>query len=259
MLTEDRQLRILSTVRDRGFVTVQELCANLAVSEATVRRDLDALSRAGRLRRLRGGAGDVMGTIRPERDLRSFSEVAQSAPEAKRSIGKAAAQIVNDGDVIGLDSGTTVAAMCEFLMEKSLTVVTTSLAVVEALGQAPAVDIVVIGGLLRTNYRSMVGTWAEQMMSQLRIDKAFLGTSGVALDGSVLDTTPSEVPVKRALMACASSAHLLADAEKFPGSGFLRVCGLEQFASLITDALPEGLVIPEETVLSVAHSEETTK
>lgn len=259
VLTEDRHLRIVSAVRDRGFVTVQQLCEALGVSEATVRRDLDALSKAGKLRRLRGGAGDAMGTIRPERDLRSFSEVAESASHAKRAIGRAAAQLVEDGDVIALDSGTTVAAMCQVLADKSLTVVTASLAVVEALAQAPAVDLVVVGGLLRSNYRSMVGTWAEQMLSQMRVDKAFLGTAGVANDGSVLDSTPSEVPMKRALMRCASSSYLLADAEKFPGSGFLRVSGLDAFSHLVTDAKPQGLAIPDETALVVARSEEQTK
>ncbi|MDU7359854.1 MAG: DeoR/GlpR family DNA-binding transcription regulator [Propionibacteriaceae bacterium] len=257
MLTEDRQLRIVSAVRDRGFVTVQELCETLDVSEATVRRDLDALAKAGKLRRLRGGASDALGTIRPERDLRSFKEVAASASEAKRAIGAAAAGCVEDGDVIALDSGTTVAAMCEQLAERSLTVVTASLAVVDALQHARAVDLVVVGGLLRSNYRSMVGTWAEQMLGQVRVDKAFLGTSGVAADASVLDSTPSEVPIKRALMRSARSAYLLADVEKFPGSGFLRVGGLESFDYLVTDARPEGVAIPEETKLVVANSEET--
>lgn len=244
-------------MRERGFVTVAELCSMLDVSEATVRRDLDALSRSGQLRRLRGGAGDVKSTVQPERDLRSFGEVAATAPEAKRRIAARAAAMIEDGEVVGLDSGTTVASMCPYLLDRSLTVVTASLAVVQALEQAPAIDIVVIGGLLRPNYRSIVGTWAEQMLGQIRLDKAFLGTSGVGADTAVLDSTPSEVPIKRALMAAAAKAYLLADDQKFPGSGFLRVCGLEDFASLITNEQPKGLLIPDGTQLQVVTMEET--
>lgn len=250
MLTEDRHLRILAAVRDRGFVTVADLCAMLGVSEATVRRDLDALSKAGQLRRLRGGAGDVKGTIQPERDLRSFTEVAASATGAKGAIGKRAAELIEDGDVIGLDSGTTVAAMCPHLRDRSLTVVTASLAVVQALESAASIDLLVVGGLLRANYRCMVGTWAEAMIQQIRMDKVFLGTSGVAADGAVLDSTPSEVPIKRALLSSSASAFLLADAEKFPGSGFLQVCPADRFDAVVTDAAG-GLSIPDDMEVEV--------
>ena len=157
MLSEDRQLRITTMVRDRGFVTVSQLCDMFGVSEATVRRDLDSLADAGQIRRVRGGAGNVRGTVRPEPDLRNFADVALTASEAKRSIARKAAALVEDGDVIAMDAGTTVAAMCPFLMQRSLTVVTASLAVVDALSSVQDIDLVVVGGILRPNYRSMVG------------------------------------------------------------------------------------------------------
>lgn len=248
VLTEDRHLRIVASVRERGFVTVAELCSILAVSEATIRRDLDTLSREGLLRRLRGGAGDLGGSIQPERDLRHFAEVAQSAPAAKQAIARRAATLIEDGDVVGLDSGTTVAALAPLLAERQITVVTSSLAVVQALESAPAVDLMVVGGIVRSTYRSMVGTWAESMLRQVRLDKAFLGTSGVSLDGTVLDTTPSEVPIKRGLMASSERCYLMADAEKFPGSGFLSVCHVTRFDALITDRDPHLLLDNDSSV-----------
>lgn len=245
MLTEDRQLRIISHVRDRGFATVAELCQLYGVSEATIRRDLDALAEQGQVRRLRGGAGDIKGTVRPEPDLRSFAEVAASASKEKQAIARRAASLVEDGDVIALDAGTTVAAMCPFLANRSVTVATSSLPVIEALESAPAVDVIVVGGVLRPSYRSMVGHLAESMLGQLRFDKAFLGAAGVMADGGVMDSTPSEVPIKRALLASSREAYLLADAEKFPGEGFLRICELAEFQALVTDREPEDLKLPE--------------
>ncbi|WP_296138040.1 DeoR/GlpR family DNA-binding transcription regulator [uncultured Tessaracoccus sp.] len=246
MLSEDRQLRITTMVRDRGFVTVSQLCDMFGVSEATVRRDLDSLADAGQIRRVRGGAGNVRGTVRPEPDLRNFADVALTASEAKRSIARKAAALVEDGDVIAMDAGTTVAAMCPFLMQRSLTVVTASLAVVDALSSVQDIDLVVVGGILRPNYRSMVGILAEQMLAQIKVDKVFLGTSGIADDGSVMDTTPSEVPIKQALLRSARHRYVLADAEKFEGGGFLKVCGLDRVDALITDGdveLPDDVEV----------------
>lgn len=247
MLSEERHQAIASALRRSGAVTVAALSTRLEVSEATIRRDLDVLAEAGVLRRVRGGATDVRGSVRPEADLRSFADVAGSATAAKRAIAACACAQVEDGEVIALDIGTTVAAMCPLLAERSLTVVTASLAVVRSLAAAPGIDIMILGGLLRPNYDSMVGTLTESALGQVRVDRAFLGAAGVRPDGSVLDSTPSEVPIKRGLLDVAASSYLLADHEKFPGSGFLEVARLSRFTALITDRspLPIGITLPE--------------
>jgi DeoR family transcriptional regulator, fructose operon transcriptional repressor len=253
MLSEERHEGIVAVVRRHGSATVGRLSADFAVSEATIRRDLELLSESGAVRRVRGGACDVRGSIRPEADVRAFWDVAATAPSAKRRIAERAVARIEDGDVIALDIGTTVAAMCPLLVTRSLTVVTASLAVVKALADAPGIDIVVLGGLLRPNYQSLVGTLTEAALRQVRVDVAFLGTSGVRPDGTVLDSTPSEIPVKRGLLDVSTSAYLLADQEKFPGSGFLEVAPLERFTGLITDRSPhpDELTLPEGEELEV--------
>src|SRR5699024_8826036 len=112
---------------------------------------------------------------------------------------------------------------------------------------SPDIDIVRLGRPLRPYHGSLVGTLTESALSQLRVDLAFLGTSGVRADGAVLDSTPSEVPTKRGLLEAATSSYLLADHEKFPGSGFLEVAPLSRFAGLITDRspLPIDITLPE--------------
>ena len=177
----------------------------------------------------------------------AFADVATSASAAKQAIAEVAAEQIRDGEVIALDIGTTVAALCPLLLERSLTVVTASLAVVRALAEAPGIDIVVLGGLLRPNYHSLVGTLTESALRQVRVDAAFLGTSGVRADGTVLDSTPSEIPIKRGLLDVSTRSYLLADHEKFPGSGFLEVTPVERFDALITDRplTPTHLSPPE--------------
>ncbi|WP_193105520.1 DeoR/GlpR family DNA-binding transcription regulator [Brachybacterium sp. FME24] len=253
MLSEERHESIVALVRRYGSATVGRLSADFAVSEATIRRDLDLLSTSGAVRRVRGGACDVRGSIRPEADVRAFADVAASASSAKRQIAERAVGCIADGDVIALDIGTTVAAMCPLLADRSLTVVTASLAVVKSLADAPNIDIVVLGGLLRPNYQSLVGTLTESALRQVRVDAAFLGTSGIRPDGTVLDSTPSEVPVKRGLLEVSTTCFLLADHEKFPGSGFLEVASLGRFTALITDrpSHPDALTLPEGEDLEV--------
>lgn len=247
MLSEERHQAIAAIVRRRGTATVAALAAELGVSEATVRRDLEVLAEAGALRRVRGGATTVHGSVRPEADPRSFADVAGTATAAKQAIAGRACSLIEDGEVIALDIGTTVAAMCPLLAERSLTVVTASLAVVRSLATAPGIDIVVLGGLLRPNYDSMVGTLTESALAQVRVDRAFLGAAGVRPDGAVLDSTPSEVPIKRGLLEVAARSYLLADHEKLPGSGFLEVARLPRFTALVTDRapLPVDITLPE--------------
>ncbi|AXK46727.1 DeoR/GlpR family DNA-binding transcription regulator [Brachybacterium saurashtrense] len=247
MLSEERHQAIAAALRRQGTVTVAALSTDLRVSEATVRRDLDALAEAGSLRRVRGGAAAIRGSVRPEADPRSFEDVAGTATVAKQQIAARACTLIEDGEVIALDIGTTVAAMCPLLVERSLTVVTASLAVVRSLAAAPDIDIVILGGLLRPNYDSMVGTLTESALGQVRVDRAFLGAAGVRTDGAVLDSTPSEVPIKRGLLDVAAAAYLLADHEKFPGSGFLEVARLTRFTALVTDRppLPFDIALPD--------------
>src|SRR5690625_564360 len=97
MLSEERHQAIVSAIRRAGAVTVAGLSARLDVSEATVRRDLALLAEAGALRRVRAGATDVRGSVRPEADLRSFADVAGSATAAKQAIAKRACSLIDDG------------------------------------------------------------------------------------------------------------------------------------------------------------------
>lgn len=252
MLTDVRQRRIAELVLQQGSASIPELSKYLDVSEATVRRDLGYLADRGVVDRVRGGACRPR-AIRPEPDSAAFEVVAGQEPAEKRAIARAAAGLIEDRDVVALDIGTTVFAMCPYLRNRDITVVTSSLAVVRELADAPSIDLVVMGGLLRSNYQSMVGVLTESCLRQVRVDIAFLGAAGIRPDGAVLDSTPSEVPIKRATIDIATRTWLLADHNKFPGSGFLEIAPITAFAGLITDRRPtsDQLALPPNSPLEV--------
>ncbi|SCL34786.1 transcriptional regulator, DeoR family [Micromonospora rhizosphaerae] len=229
MLPVSRHEQIVRRVRSSGVVSVSSLAADLGVSASTIRRDLQVLNAHGALRRIRGGAGSVQVEEVP------FAEVAAVAPDEKEAVARCAAEMVSDGEVLLLDIGTTTARLARHLRGRRVTVITSSLAVVDELRDDEAVELLVLGGILRRNYLSMVGMLTEDALRQLRAHRLFLGTSGIRPDGQIMDTTLVEVPVKKAMIAAAEQTVVVADRGKFPGSGLLPVCGPEEVDVIITN------------------------
>ena len=223
-----RRLEILRAVRS-GSTHVTDLAQSFGVSEMTVRRDLRALARDGKLERVRGGA--VNAGVEPP-----FEQTIVERFEAKDRIGAAAAGLVADGQTVMIDIGTTTLQAAHHLHGRVITVVTTSLAVYEELVPDPAVELLLPGGIVRRNYRSLVGVIAEDSLRQLRADVLFLGTSAVDGELAVWDSTMVEVPIKRAMIAAAERVVLLADAAKFAMSGSVRVCEAGVIDHVVTDA-----------------------
>jgi DeoR/GlpR family transcriptional regulator of sugar metabolism len=231
MIPAQRRQEILRAVKS-GSTHVNDLAQSFGVSEMTVRRDLRELAREGKLERVRGGA------VNPEGE-KPFEETVVERYEAKNRIGAAAAALVLDGQTVMIDIGTTTLQAAHHLHGRRLTVVTTSLAVYEELLPDHAIELLLPGGLVRRNYRSLVGMLAEDSLRQLKADVLFLGTSSVDERLAVWDDTMVEVPIKRAMIEAAERVVLLADAEKFSATGIVRVCEAGAIDHIVTDgALP---------------------
>jgi DeoR/GlpR family transcriptional regulator of sugar metabolism len=231
VLPASRHGEILRIVRSSGIVSVESLASGLGVSPSTIRRDLQALDASGALRRVHGGAGSIA-----DLDVDApFTQVAAVGQVEKERIARRAAELVEDGDVLLIDIGTTTARLAGHLRNRRVTVITPSLAVVDALRDADCVELLVLGGILRRNYLSFVGVLTEQALREVRAHRLFLGTSGVRPDGTVMDSTLVEVPVKQAMIAAAEQTVLLADRSKFPGTGLSPVCGPDAVDVLVTD------------------------
>ncbi|KNX39287.1 DeoR/GlpR family DNA-binding transcription regulator [Luteipulveratus halotolerans] len=243
-----RQAAALQHLRTHGLTAVEDLAARLESSASTIRRDLAELERAGRVVRVHGGATVPEGDTTADEPV-PFARVATHELRAKQAIARRAARLVQDGDVVLLDIGTTTLALAHELRGRRITVVTSSLAVLDELRPDPTVELILLGGALRRQYHSLVGVLTEDALRQVRATVVFLGTSGVTADGSVLDTTLVEVPVKRAMLGCGARTVLLADHSKLPGSGTLRVCGLDAVDTLVTDRHPPAATLAAWTEL----------
>ncbi|MBC3763145.1 DeoR/GlpR family DNA-binding transcription regulator [Quadrisphaera oryzae] len=229
MLAERRHQMILSIVRADGPVSITALVDRLGQSAATIRRDLIALDEEGLLKRVYGGAVPL-----PERD-EPFAQVADVRVPEKEAVALACAEMVQDGQTVLLDIGTTALRVATHLRGRPITVITTNMAVFDELRDDDAVELVVLGGVHRRQYRSLVGFLAEDALRQVRADVLVLGTSGISPDGSVMDTTIVEVPIKRAMIAASERVVLAADASKFPGSGIARVCDAGALDVVVTE------------------------
>jgi DeoR/GlpR family transcriptional regulator of sugar metabolism len=228
VLPQRRHAEILQCLTKDGSASITALCERLSTSAATIRRDLIWLEGEGVLTRVHGGA------VLSHAHERPFVQVAYEHPHAKDAVAKAAANLVQDGEAVLLDIGTTAHRLAAHLHGRSITVLTSNLAVYEELADDSAVELILLGGIVRRNYRSMVGFLTEDALRQVRADRVFLGASGVRGDGSVMDDTVVEVPLKRAMLAAGDHVVLLTDADKFPGCGVARVCGAEELDMVVT-------------------------
>lgn len=233
VLAEQRRHEVLEAVRGRTGVQTAALAERFGVSQMTIRRDLDELARRGLVQRVRGGALEA-GFLRHEPP---FDESCRDREEHKDRVGAAAAAMVEPGDTIIIDIGTTALALARHLHRREgLTVVTNNLAVYEELVDDEAVDLLLLGGLVRRNYRSLIGFLTEDALTGVRADTAFIGISGISPDGMLLDTTVEEIPAKRAMIRAASRVVLLADGAKFDSAGLGRVAGVDAVSAVVTTA-----------------------
>jgi len=237
VLAAERRRLVLQVALARQAVTVSELADRLSVSTMTIRRDLETLASQGMLTRVHGGAVPTSASASMGPNPRaSFGENAVHRLAEKERIGAAAAHLVNDGETILLDVGTTVLQLARHIRDRTLTVITNNLAVYEELLLASEIELMLLGGVVDRHYRSLNGYLAEEALRQVRADRLFLSASAIRVsDLSVLDDTAVDLRLKRGMIAAASQVVLLADAEKFDQLRPTRVCGPDRIDVLVTE------------------------
>jgi len=229
---EERKLKIAEYVQEHLRVSVQELCKMFEVSESTVRRDLQELEDANLLKRTHGGAV-CLENVNFEPD---FLEKEDKFRKEKESIAKKAAEFIQDGDTLVIDSGTTTLYLAKELKKFSnLQVVTNSIILAQELQGIKGIEVIITGGTVRQNTLAMVGPIAEQSLSMLRVDKAFIATNGLDMVEGL--TTPNilEATTKTKMINIAKQVILLADHTKIGKVSFAKFADMSKIDICIVD------------------------
>jgi len=233
MLAESRRRILVDLIARQGFATLDELVRSLDVSESTVRRDLDALDLSGLIKRTHGGAVQA-GESRP---LPALDDRMGAAVAEKQAIGRAVAELFEDGDSVLLDGGTTTLEVARALAARptELQVVTNSLPIAQLLSSSKSVDLILIGGYVYPRTGVALGPLALASMQGIRVNKAVLGAGGVVAEG-IFNSNMLLVETERRMMSCGQEVIIAADRGKFGRLALARLCGLGDVHRFVTDA-----------------------
>jgi DeoR/GlpR family transcriptional regulator of sugar metabolism len=233
----DRIRAIMSALRVSDAVSVAELAVEHAVSEMTIRRDLDELAQQGVVRRVRGGAVSLL--LRGEEP--PFGVREREAVEVKRRIAVEVAALLADGEAVLLDGGTTSLEIARAIRDRRLTVLPLSLQSAGELSTAPRIRLVIPGGEVRPGELNFTGPLTENSIRSLRFDTAIIGCCGLSAEHGLTAHDLSDVAVKQAAIASARRVIVATDSGKFTRTAFGSVCPLTHLDMVVTDtALPHS-------------------
>lgn len=234
MFANERQQKILTMLKVNGAVTTAELIEAFDVSIETVRRDLLQLERSGQLQRVHGGAV-IPGHMRPYPDLPHRLEANQNA---KAALCATAALLVEEDDIICIDSGSTAYFFAKALADRfsRLTVITHSMDVFEILSQKEGFRIILCGGCYRLQEKAFHGSLTIDSLRQLHVRKAFLCPSAISLKTGVWDYDRELTQVQKQILSICDQAIFLADSVKFETSALLKLCDTSPNHIYVTDS-----------------------
>jgi DeoR family galactitol utilization operon repressor len=226
----EREKIILDRLSTDGAVSVGALARDFGLSEVTIRGDLRDLEDKGWINRKRGGATASMHRIILERQ--------KMYPERKNMIARAAAKLINDGDVIMIEAGTTTALIARYLAEKQdIHIVTNSTLVFSYARMYPNLQITMVGGEFRRATESMVGPIALETIARVNARLAFVGTDGFSLERGMPTHLIEGAEIVKAMKSQAQTTVLVADSSKYGKFGFINVLPLSSMDMILTDNL----------------------
>lgn len=231
MLVEERRNRLLEVVRQRRFASLPELVLELQVSESTVRRDLEHLEDQGSAKRIHGGV--LYAGTSPK--IPHFDQQQTAKWEEKRVIAEAVVGLIEDGESVLLDGGSTTYEVARLLVGRPLHVVTNSLPVANLLGSDSESDLVFLGGNICSRSGVAMGPLTNRMIESLRIRKTILSVAGVSDDG-FYNNNLLLVETERVMLQAADEVIVVADSSKLGCQSLAHVCGLGDIRRLVVDS-----------------------
>nr|WP_255547773.1 DeoR/GlpR family DNA-binding transcription regulator [Crassaminicella indica] len=229
LLTERRHEIILEILKQKGSVRINELVEATSTSESTIRRDLTFLESVNALKRVHGGATLLKGRFNEP----SYGEKQDQYVQEKTMIARYAASLIEDGDCVYLDAGTTTFKMIQFLNKKDIIVVTNGLKHIDMLVEKD-INAYIVGGKVKSRTKAVIGTDALKNIEKFRFDKCFMGMNGIHLDYGFTTPDSEEAILKDTAINLSREAFVLADESKFGEVAFVKVADLKK-AVIITN------------------------
>jgi DeoR family fructose operon transcriptional repressor len=243
MIPADRQRQILSLVTHDGVVQVQDLSERFGVSVLTIRRDLDYLAREGLLERTHGGA-----TARRSLPIEpAYAQKALTYPQEKAAIGKAAAALIEEGDTVFINSGSTTLAVIRALSDLKITIVTNNIDATWVANEEVQFRLVLVGGVYRTRSHSVSGGLSQPIIGQIYANKAIIGVDGFSLAGGLTTPVVEEAETTRLMIERTVGPVIVVTTSNKIGvlSNFATV-DAQDIDVLVTDSAGKQLLSPDE-------------
>ncbi len=242
MLERERQVMILSQLKQKGFITVKELVKVLDASEATIRRDLGLLAKENLVLRIHGGA-ELAPLNLPSQSLHVPPKLAEPPLEyrkvqmlaQKKAIAAAAAKLIGDEETIMIDGGSTTFWMAEFLTSHHAQVITNSFAIAAHLLRHSQNTVICAGGVVYPSSEIILNPFENNIFKHYRATKVFLGVRGIDERGAT-NSEPVLIQTEREMIKQGKELIVLADSSKFESAGPLLLCGFDKIHTVITDS-----------------------
>lgn len=235
MFKEERHLKIINYMRGRGRlvngININEIVDKFKVSKSTVRRDLAELEEAGLLKRTHGGA-ILLESISNDYD---FLRKQDENFEIKNEIARQAASLIEDGDVVAINSSTITYLIVKHIRARNIKIVTNSIGLLNELDSKSQLDILVLCGVYISSTKSIEGAGLVKEISKMHFDKTFIGGNGVDLSSGITTAGPIEVAGKQAMIENSDRSYLLCESNKFNRRAFYKIADFEDIDMIITD------------------------
>jgi DeoR/GlpR family transcriptional regulator of sugar metabolism len=227
----ERQRELTRMLERAGRLSVAQICEQFKISEATARRDLEALSDQGLVQRVHGGVIPVRRATPEEPILQRSRELEKE----KEHIGRAAAALVQDGETVFLGSGTTVLKVAQNLVDRTITVITNSLPVINLMSGKENITLISLGGILRDSELSFIGHITEQALAEVRADKVIIGIRAISLKQGLTNEYLPETLTDRAILDAGREIILVADHTKVNTVSAAFLAPVTAIHTLVTD------------------------
>ncbi|HHW22084.1 MAG TPA: DeoR/GlpR transcriptional regulator [Clostridiaceae bacterium] len=235
-MKDQRRKEMERLIAERQSMTMEELCKAFGISMNTARADVAYLTKTGAVTKVYGGVRCNL-----PKQVPLFTKRAAQNTSIKQQIARKAAELIVDGDIIYLDSGTTTMHVIEYIPNNiNVTIVTPNVHIISKVFDKPNIRLIVLPGVLNRRTNSLMDTSTFTELAKYQHTKAFMGASGITEDGKLSVSSYMEYEIKRTAVAQSKQSYLLVDASKFGESNLMSYGNLNQMSMVITDSrVPE--------------------